>query len=673
MKDRVKFYSAEDLGVGYYLPRVKEILDDFIEDFNTAPSCIEDAIEFQNVIKYIDANIFSKEWGSEYIEKAKKIRDSIQKSAAKYLGMLSREDILTSMLSLDRSYYDDFFWNFKQFNYGEKISETDFEQYFRSTNIPVWCLLKTAYFGKVYPIFLRNYLLSDSLSIELLLGNYSESNREKLVFPENITKEDWNELVDSYINNPNSNMNYLGMLENPIKNLDKARFFEILPKQKKIIKERLKKFSKSIASENSGVVANMIIYTIRKHYENDVIKAKLNNEMSPKEAIERSILNSIIASTGASPSEQFSYTLRGLIDSEQITKTHNFLDIFKYIRDEYDFFSANIISKLPSYPNDEMGEVSKTLGIKTENSYLHDMHFLTKQQMAWLKINKISTLIGEWDIRIEDIIEWYFVDYCKEQYNISWIPFNLPHSDETIGNKTATLFRIEEDIRKQFVVFSEEKEIDRNLVNETSTPSFGQISGLLEKKYAYLSKNGTAKTILHLLFSDQTTICYINENLKGEEFTELINSYDIRICDFNESKKGLLQYLIDNKIIEENNKFLRFTDMTKIELLRDIYLFGVTSFIHASSEEKVALDELERENIIVFDKSLFTKQESDYLNFMLNNKSFDNSWAIRNGYQHGLPYYENNEQYEIDNAIALLVLIHDMIKIDDELALFYKE
>lgn len=58
---------------------------------------------------------------------------------------------------------------------------------------------------------------------------------------------------------------------------------------------------------------------------------------------------------------------------------------------------------------------------------------------------------------------------------------------------------------------------------------------------------------------------------------------------------------------------------------------------------------------------------------MLNNKSFDNSWAIRNGYQHGLPYYENNEQYEIDNAIALLVLIHDMIKIDDELALFYKE
>ncbi|EAV9862244.1 hypothetical protein FFD04_13910, partial [Listeria monocytogenes] len=96
MKGRVKFYSAGDLGVGYYLPKVKEILDDFIEDSNITPTCVEDAIEFQNVVKYIDADILSIEWGSEYIKKVKKIRTAIQKSTAKYLGMLSGEDILTS-------------------------------------------------------------------------------------------------------------------------------------------------------------------------------------------------------------------------------------------------------------------------------------------------------------------------------------------------------------------------------------------------------------------------------------------------------------------------------------------------------------------------------------------------------------------------------------------------
>ncbi|MBC2165771.1 hypothetical protein HCB26_04250 [Listeria booriae] len=673
MKDRVKYYSTNDLGVSYYLPKVKEILDDFIEDPNTTPSCVEDAIEFQNVVKFINANIFSIEWESEYIEKVKKTRGIIQKSTAKYLGMLSGEEILTSMDSLEHTYYDDFFENFKQFKYGDKISEIDFKQSFLSSNIPVRYLLKTSYFANAYSIFLRDCLLSDSLHIELLLWNYTEGNSDKLIFPENITKEDWSELVDSYIENADSSINYLGMLENPIKNLDATRYFNISPKQKLRIKERLKKFSKSIATENSGVVANMIVYTIRKQYEDELLEGKLNNEMSPKEAIERSILNNMIASTGASPSERFSYTLRGLIDSEQITEAHTFLDIFKYIRDEYDFFSSKVISKLPSYPNDEMGAVLKSLGIKTNNSYLYDMHFQTKQQMALQKIKVISKFIGEWHIRIENIIEWYFVNYCKEKYDISWIPFDLPHSDETVGNKTSTLFRIEENIRTQYVIFSEERMIDRNLVNETPTPSIEQLSSLLEKKYAYLSKKETAKNILYLLFSDQSSMCYIDKSLKGEDLTVLINSYDIRICDFNEYQKGALQYLIDNGIIEENNEFLRFTDITKIELLRDIYLFGVTSFIHASSKEKTALDELEKDNIIIFDKSLFTKQESDYLNFILNNKVFDNSLAIRNKYQHGVPYYENIEQYETDNVSALLVLVHYMIKIDDELDMFYRK
>lgn len=673
MKGRVKFYSAGDLGVGYYLPKVKEILDDFIEDSNITPTCVEDAIEFQNVVKYIDADILSIEWGSEYIKKVKKIRTAIQKSTAKYLGMLSGEDILTSMNSLDNSYYDDFFWNFKQFNYGDKISEIEFEQYFLAANIPISYLLKTSYFGKVYSIFLRDILLSNSLSIELLLRNYSEGSSEKLIFPENIKKEDWNELVDSYIDNPDSNINYLGMLENPIKNLDTTKYFNVSPKQKLLIKERMKKYSKSIVSETSGLVANMSIYTTRKNYESDVLKAKLNNEMSPKEVIERSIMNSITALTGEYPLEQFSYTLRGLIDSEQITEGHSFLDIIKYFRDEYDLFSANAISRLPSYPNDEMGVMAKSIGIKTDNSYLHDMYFGTKQQMAWLKIKTISKLMDEWHIRIEDVIEWYFVNYCKEKYDILWIPFDFPHCDETIGNKTSTLFRIEENIRKQYIVFSEEQYIDRNLINEISTPSIEQLSSLLEKKYAYFSENKTAKTISYLLFSDQSGICFIDENLKGEEFATLINSNDVRICDFNEHQKRTLQYLIDNNIIEDKNEFIKFTDITKIELLRSIYLFGVTSFIHASNEEKAALDELEREKFIIFDKSLFTKQESDYLNFMLNNKVFDNSWALRNKYQHGVPYYENSEQYEIDNAIALLVLVHYMIKIEDELELFYRE
>ncbi|MGH2183037.1 hypothetical protein ACQ10C_15725, partial [Enterococcus faecalis] len=83
------------------------------------------------------------------------------------------------------------------------------------------------------------------------------------------------------------------------------------------------------------------------------------------------------------------------------------------------------------------------------------------------------------------------------------------------------------------------------------------------------------------------------------------------------------------------NDILQFKNITKVNLLREIFLLGSTSYLHSSSEEKTALTELEKEGLIIFSNTLFTKQESDYLNFLLNNKVFDNSWAIRNRYQHG--------------------------------------
>ena len=76
---------------------------------------------------------------------------------------------------------------------------------------------------------------------------------------------------------------------------------------------------------------------------------------------------------------------------------------------------------------------------------------------------------------------------------------------------------------------------------------------------------------------------------------------------------------------------------------------------------------MKKEGVIIFSNTLFTKQESDYLNFLLNNKVFDNSWAIRNRYQHGAPNYDDSKQYDVDNALSLLILIIYVVKIDDEL------
>ncbi|EAF9641520.1 hypothetical protein INB49_002854 [Listeria monocytogenes] len=662
--NRVKFYSKGDLSTINSLPRMKEIIDVFLTE-SKAPTSFEEAIEIQNIIKYIDAEIFLKEWSLEYIDKVKDAKSGLIKIVAKYLGTIKVEEVLDSMGTLGYDYRDDFFENFANFKYANKVSEEEFMKEFSKVGIPIQYLLKSQYFITVYPDSIKDNILADPLSIEMLISNYTEANREKLYFPENISKEEWGKLLDEYIDDPSANLNYIAVLENPIRNLDGKKYFSVTPKQKIRVKERSKEFSKNIISKDSGVLMSTAIYIEREAYKEAVDKEK--DQMTIKEALDRSILNNMMVATGSTVSKQFKCSMSALIDKEQIDGDHSFESLLRYFSEDFEFFTEKLIVNLPSYPNKEMGTVSKTVGVKTDNSYDYGFYFKVKNQLAVFKIQTISSILSGWNLDIEDLIDWFFTEYCVKQYGVSWLPLNLPHKDENTGNRTSTFFRIEESIRTQYLVFSEENEIKSDLVNETATPSISNLKSLLPKKYAYLSKNDFAEGLLYLLFDDQSLIHYINEELKGDSFFDLLLNYELKVSDFQEYQKETLQYLIDNNVLIEKEDILKFKNITKINLLREIYLFGSTSYLHSSSEERTALIELEKDNLIVFSKTLFTKQESDYLNFLLNNKVFDNSWAIRNRYQHGVPNYDNPKEYDMDNALSLLILMIYAVKIDDEL------
>ncbi|ECB9649988.1 hypothetical protein FL866_13440 [Listeria monocytogenes] len=662
--NRVKFYSKGDLSTINSLPRMKEIIDVFLTE-SKAPTSFEEAIEIQNIIKYIDAEIFLKEWSLEYIEKVKDAKSGLIKIVAKYLGTIKVEEILDSMGTLGYDYRDDFFENFANFKYANKVSEEEFMKEFSKVGIPIQYLLKSQYFITVYPDSIKDNILADPLSIEMLISNYTEANREKLYFPENISKEEWGKLLDEYIDDPSANLNYIAVLENPIRNLDGKKYFSVTPKQKIRVKERSKEFSKNIISKDSGVLMSTAIYIEREAYKEAVDKEK--DQMPIKEALDRSILNNMMVATGSAVSKQFKCSMSALIDKEQIDGDHSFESLLRYFSEDFEFFTEKLIVNLPSYPNKEMGTVSKTVGVKTDTSYDYGFYFKVKNQLAVFKIQAISSILSGWNLDIEDLIDWFFTEYCVKQYGVSWLPLNLPHKDENTGNRTSTFFRIEESIRTQYLVFSEENEIKSDLVNETATPSISNLKSLLPKKYAYLSKNDFAEGLLYLLFDDQSLIHYINEELKGDSFFDLLLNYELKVSDFQEYQKETLQYLIDNNVLIEKEDILKFKNITKVNLLCEIYLFGSTSYLHSSSEERTALIELEKDNLIVFSKTLFTKQESDYLNFLLNNKVFDNSWAIRNRYQHGVPNYDNPKEYDMDNALSLLILMIYAVKIDEEL------
>ena len=172
------------------------------------------------------------------------------------------------------------------------------------------------------------------------------------------------------------------------------------------------------------------------------------------------------------------------------------------------------------------------------------------------------------------------------------------------------------------------------------------------------------------MYSSQSSLTYIDEGRQSHDFASLIIKQSLRLADFHDYQKPRIEYLIEHAVVlERDDGTLKFKDVNELYIYKKLFADGVMSYHHSQSPIQKTFSTLHEKGYVVFGKTLFAEQESDYLNFVLNNSQFDNSWAIRNLYQHGTPTYENKDHYLFDYYIALLVLISYVIKINDELTL----
>jgi hypothetical protein len=81
---------------------------------------------------------------------------------------------------------------------------------------------------------------------------------------------------------------------------------------------------------------------------------------------------------------------------------------------------------------------------------------------------------------------------------------------------------------------------------------------------------------------------------------------------------------------------------------------------------------MEKQEMIIFENTLFTKEERRYLNYYLNQKEFSNGLDLRNKYLHGTNSSSVDEQQN-DYLMLLKLVILVVHKIKDDLNLYKTE
>ena len=169
-------------------------------------------------------------------------------------------------------------------------------------------------------------------------------------------------------------------------------------------------------------------------------------------------------------------------------------------------------------------------------------------------------------------------------------------------------------------------------------------------KYVYF-KQGVGSRIAEVLFDDQVLLPIGNY----ENFYEFLDKKEV--FPYNEllsTSKMLVDDLLDKKILKLNAQNIELNNSYKYILKEIYYNKEFQPYYHLDLVSKV--NELKNLEIVECKSTLFPKSESDFYDFMFNDRQFDNGLRIRNRYIHS-----NNNLDEATNEMNYYYILIFMI------------
>ena len=642
--ERIKFYSINDMVSGENLIRIKEIVDDF--DENKKYYNINDIIELYNITKYVDTECYKNyklNWSEDDISKIKDVIKKYKGIIARYIKSISNENITTKYMEIQDDYYDyreDFFELLEKYKAYENISECIFSELLHTPKVFLEYILRNKNMTYYHGNAIRERFYEDSEYAEIILDYYEAKHTgdiKTLYFPKKLTTDDKEKIIKNYIDSENPNLNYLRLINN-IQNRaelsisDKTRLASI--KKTKIENDKL--FSNSAGIEYG---------------------AEVRFSKSQRDVVEFTKEKHIF---------KYSYDIRWIHENTDFnTLLNNFIHLFGYVDRQ---MRITLISK-----ESELGTTEKFLGVKSKNEYEIGMTFNIKNMLSILQIIAYYKELNKINIRLEDIIEWFFKTYLPEEFGIQNYFVKMPSKDSTYYEKCKSILPEIDYILKQFNLLVEDGIIDQELLEVSSTSIlFESVKSLIDTKYIYGNdKSQEFNNICYYFFSDQCLLHYTEKykNKKYTSFYELLLKENVKANDYSGYSERLLNYVIDNGyVFIDSDDYIRVKDKRMITILNDLYNNEVINYWKYPLKYREKMDELIEKDMLLKGSTLFSKQEQDYFNFYLNQRSFNNTYNLRNKYLHGNKLKDDDENTHYNNYMLFLkLIILIIIKINDEL------
>lgn len=613
------------------------ILDSFGESNNYD---LNQIIELSNIVQIVRSVECPTNITPEKFNGYRKETDAISRFVSSYFQQLDLSDIENIFQSIWTYYSLDLLKLLERFDLLKNIPNSGVQNLLNKKLISLFCILECKGWVKKYNQVITDYMMDNKDAAEIIIKYYlvkDFAEKESIVFPKALTEEKKISVLNYYIDGAfEPHPNYLEMIENaPI--LDELHIGDKLRLKAKKAKEKYweKHFSER-SSFSYGSIASF--------QEIDEEKNESYNETDHR--------------------VYCTYSKKWVREHHDYpTLLNNFIFLF-------DFFDSELRCQFVLKKKSTLDELlAKSEGIK---HYPINSQFTTNRMICFTILSAYMRELDDYGISIEDLLDYFFNDYLKENFGISDFEFKKPSKAVSLSERIKLLYIEMDGILKQLKYYIEDGRIDKELMAISSNPvRIGELKSFLEQKYAY-PKAKNLKEEMRFLFTFNLMFG-MNFAWNGyESLVQIISKEHLFVTDFAKPAQGWINWLVERGSLCLKDDGSLGLNIARCALLYDLYENEVVCFAHQKAKPREILDELVKNEEVEVESAVFSRQERDYYNYVLNKKEFSNSLDLRNAFLHG-SFYGTDEELQQAYIETLKIFIMIVVKVNEEFCLKFPE
>lgn len=637
MKDRVKYYPPNDMCYGHNLSKIETMQ---IPSFDKID--VNDSIEFFQIERYFNEKVRSKNWSDAAYEEYKEKCKILSGLAKRFFNQIDDDNIIDYYNNIEIGYLSDFWTAFDNCKLFRKIKNETFKELINGERISPSDLFLHKNIVHKYGNELKEYIIQNRSCISIVLHVYEQeyTGDKKMFLPEELSGDDINNYLESYIDGEYPNINYL----NTIIKMNSTKRFPITDEIRLKAEKRYEKVREE-TFKTGTIISNEIQISFEPNQCQEIIETCKDSSFS------------------------VSYSTKWLLETlDYPSILNNFIYLFWFVDvPQMRFSHVNRQS--------QSGVFERAFASKSSREYPCNHAFSLLNGLASVQMHAYYDFLAKHNIRLEDVIRWFFTEQIQSEFVCAKMRLSMPSPGGTYLEKCNTIISAFESVLKQYYLYVKNGEIDFELVKISTTPiPFANIKSIVDDKYIY-GVGDDYKWLSSCLVSDQCTFSFVERIYKEGRYydclIDLLLKETVYISDYRKNERAAFEKLAGYDLISiGNDGKIMLKNVAKLNILRDLFQNDVISQWHYSPAARKAIADFMEQGIITTQSTLFSQPEISYLNYLLNRSEFDNGLQLRNQYSHGTQQVNTNEEEHKQNYLLFLRLfILLAIKVNDEFLL----